>query len=449
MSKRHDNTHGLSPNHPTHAKTAVAFLSALALSSFALPLTAHAALPPASNPTLPLRHFLATKNDLKLQRQNATQFSFSSGAWHGINWKQRARVFTPRRNLFPGTATLLLLTNPALWDGVGGQIAADATGTTVVMIYDVPNQPLWGRRENGLLGYSIQKSAQTGDPTWSIAFPMARAIARSMDAAQSWSAKSPTPLKKFVLVGFSKRAMAAWMVASDPRVKALVSLGYNNLNLQGQAKLQQRNWGQLSTHWTQMVGANFEAQLQTPRGAALMRAWDPYSFCADVRVPKLLIDATNNDYWSLDSPSQFADRLSGPTNWLYFAGVGHTMSQAVPTLLQTSALWIRRTLENRPLENPTLSGSANFALRAPAATNATIKIAWSKSRDFRRADWVQLPTGRVATGSWTGTLPPSPQGARFVAVFGAADYPNLDGAGTLQLSSRVAILPVTSINRPQ
>ncbi len=400
------------------------------------------AIAPKADATQPLRQFLAAKSGLKLQRQGATQFSFASGAWHGTQWTQRARVFTPRNNLFPGTATLLLLTDPVLWDGVGGQLAADATGTTVVMVYDVPNQPLWGRRENGLLGYSIQKTAQTNDPTWSVAFPMARAVSRSMDAVQSWSAKSGNPLKKFVLVGFSKRALAAWLVADDPRVRALVSLGYNNLNLEGQARLQKQNWGQLSTHWTQMVGINFEKQLQTPRGAALVRTWDPYSFCADIRVPKLLVDATNNDYWSLDSPSQFADRLNGPTNWLYFANAGHTMDRAVPTLLQTSALWIRRTLEKKPLENPTLSvGTASFGLRAPGASDGNIQVAWSESRDFRQAEWVQLSVKHSAAG-WAATRPTAPKGARFVAVFGAADYPNAGGVGTLQLSSRVTILQV-------
>lgn len=416
-------------------------VSAVALPAWALPVSAQTATP-VPNATQPLRQFLAAKSDLKLKRQSGTQFSFASGAWHGTNWTQRARVFTPRNNLFPGTATLLLLTDPALWDGVGGQLAADVTGSTVVMVYDVPNQPLWGRRENGLLGYSIQKTAQTNDPTWSIAFPMARAVSRSMDAVQSWSGGSKTPLKKFVLVGFSKRALAAWLVAGDPRVKALVSLGYNNLNLDGQARLQKQNWGQLSTHWTQMVGTNFEKQLQTPRGAALVQAWDPYSFCADVRAPKLLVDATNNDYWSLDSPSQFADRLNGRTNWLYFANAGHTMDRAVPTLLQTSALWIRRTLENKPLENPTLSVErAGFGLRAPGATNANIQVAWSKSRDFRQSDWVQVPIKRETMG-WMGSRPTVPKAARFVAVFGAADYANPDGAGTLQLSSRVTILRV-------
>ncbi|RYX85006.1 hypothetical protein EON83_07095 [bacterium] len=429
--------HNWKPNSAVGSTAVLGLLLAASGAQAASPTPA-----PKQDDTKPLRQFLATKSDLKLQRQSATQFSFSSGTWHGTNWKQRARVFTPRRNLFPGTATLLLLTDPVLWDGVGGQLAADATGTTVVMVYDVPNQPLWGRRENGLLGYSVQKTAQTNDPTWAIAFPMARAVARSMDAVQSWSAKSATPVKKFVLVGFSKRALAAWLVASDPRVRALVSLGYNNLNLQGQAKLQKQNWGQLSTHWTDMVGADFEKQLQTPRGMALTRTWDPYSFLRDVKAPKLLVDATNNDYWSLDSPSQFSDRLSGPTNWLYFANAGHTMSQAVPALLQTSALWVRRTLENKPLANPTLNiGTASIGLAAPAAKSAIIRVAWSQSRDFRKADWVELATTKVAAG-WTAPRPTAPTDARYMAIFGAADYPNPDGVGQLQLSSRITILPI-------
>ncbi len=407
----------------------------------------------APDPTQPLRQFLAQKIDLKLKRQSATQFSFSSGAWHGTNWTQRARVFSPRRNLFPGTATLLLLTDPVVWDGVGGQLAADATGTTVVMIYDLPNQPLWKRRENGLLGYSLQQALKTGDVTWSLPFPMARAVKCSMDAVQSWSAKSKAPIKKFVLVGFSKRALAAWLVANDPRVKALVSLAYNNLNLAGQARLQQRHWGAFSPRWTQMAGKDMGAKLLTAPVQKVLATWDPYSFRAQIGVPKLLVDATNSDYWTLDSPDAFADELRGPTNWLYLAGAGHTMQGAVSTLLGSSAQWIRRTLEHKPLANPTLVASERkFELHAPGASGATLFYATSANRDFRGAKWNQTTLRAGANSIWSEEkwlIPlPEPSNAKFLATFSSATYPNAGGAGTLQLSSRVAILPLPVNSKP-
>jgi len=392
------------------------------------------------DPRLPLRQFLAQKTPLNIQTRSPTEFSFSSGTWHGTNWTNRARVFEPRHNLFPGTASLLFLMEPFVMDGIGGQIAADAAGTTLVMVYDVPNQPLFGRREDGLLGYCVQQQARTGDATWSLAFPMTRSTLRSMDAVQAWSAQGKGQrIHDFVLIGFSKRGLSAWLAAPDPRVRALVSLGYNNLNLEGQAQLQKRNWGALSEHWTQMIGPDFERELQTPRGAALTRTWDPYSFIGDIQVPKLLVDATNNDYWSLDSPTQFASALKGPTNWLYVANSGHYMERAALPLVQTSASWIRRTLANQTLPNPLLSVSpTQMELRAPGASGATLYFAWSNSRDFRSSTWAQTPmTKRGVT--WGIERPIVPQGAHFLAVFGAADYPANGDAGSMQLSSRVFI----------
>ncbi len=410
----------------------------VALLAFAAPTFAATQTPDA---TRPLRQFLAQKNDLQLKHQGEAAFSFSSGAWHGTNWSQRARVFRPRQNLFPGTATLLLLTSPVLWDGVGGQLAADATGTTVVMIYDVPNQPLWRRRENGLLGYSLQQAVRTGDVTWSLPFPMARAVKCSMDATQKWSANSANPIKKFVLVGFSKRALAAWLVAGDPRVKALVSLGYNNLHLAQQARLQGRDWGAFSPRWTQMAGADLGDQLLSAPVQKVLATWDPYSFRAQINVPKLLVDATNSDYWTLDSPDAFAGELRGPTNWLYLAGAGHTMQGAVSTMLGSSAQWIRRTLQNKPLANPTLRARPkDFSLNAPGASSAALNVAWSQNRDFRGASWSQLSMKRAGS-TWSAPRSMAPKDARFLAVFGAANYPNTGGAGTLQLSSRVSIVP--------
>jgi len=392
------------------------------------------------DPRIPLRQFLAQKTPLNIHRQSPTEFSFSSGAWHGTSWTNRVRVFEPKHNLFPGTASLLFLMEPFVVDGIGGQIAADAAGTTLVMVYDVPNQPLWGHREDGLLGYSVREEARTGDATWSLAFPMTRSTVRSMDAVQAWSAKSGGQrIRDFVLIGFSKRGLSAWLASPDPRVRALVSLGYNNLNLEGQAQLQKRNWGALSEHWTQMIGPDFERELQTPKGEALTRTWDPYSFIGDIKIPKLLVDATNNDYWSLDSPTQFAASLRGTTNWLYVANSGHYMERAAVPLVQTSASWIRRTLAKRTLSNPTLSFSATqLELHAPGASGATLYYAWNNSRDFRQSTWAQTPmTKRGAI--WSLTHPIAPQGAKFLAVFGAADYPAKGDAGPMQLSSRVSI----------
>jgi len=411
----------------------------LALSLFFLASPAFAATQ-TPDPRVPLRQFLAQKTPLNIQTQSPTEFSFSSGTWHGTNWTNRVRVFEPRHNLFPGTASLLFLMEPFVFDGAGGQIAADAAGTTLVMVYDVPNQPLWGHREDGLLGYCVREEARTGDATWSLAFPMTRSTLRSMDAVQAWSAQGNRQrIRDFVLIGFSKRGLSAWLASPDPRVRALVSLGYNNLNLEGQAQLQHKNWGALSEHWTQMIGPDFERELQTARGEALTKTWDPYSFIGDIKVPKLLVDATNNDYWSLDSPTQFASSLRGPTNWLYVANSGHYMERAAVPLVQTSASWIRRTLATQTLPNPTLSVSpTQLELHAPQAGGATLYYSWSNSRDFRQSTWAQMPMTKRGA-SWRLTRPIALQGAKFLAVFGAADYPAKGEAGQMQLSSRVSI----------
>jgi len=396
------------------------------------------------DPRLPLRQFLAVKTPLAIHAESPTQFTFSSGDWHGTNWTNRVRVFQPKRNLFPGTASLLFLMEPFLFDGAGGQLAADAAGTTLVMVYDVPNQPLFGRREDGLLGYSIQQMARTNDASWSLAFPMTRSTVRSMDAVQAWSrGKGRIPIKDFVLIGFSKRGLSAWLASPDPRVRALVSLGYNNLNLVGQARLQKQDWGEISKHWTWMIGPDFERELQTPQGEALTRAWDPFSFRDEIKVPKLLVDATNNDYWSLDSPTQFADQLRGPTNWLYFANSGHYMEQAFFPMVQTSASWIRRTLRGQSLENPSLSvSSSRLELRAPRATGATLFYAVSPSRDFRESAWLSIPMPRIGE-TFRAPRPKLPDDAKFLAVFGEANYPPSEGINGMQLSSRVAIVPAS------
>ena len=372
------------------------------------------------------------------QNRGVVTLQLTSQKWRGTTWKHRVDIYQPKRLQFPDAATLFLTTQPLPFDSITGQRAADAIGAPFCIVYDVPNQPLWNRTENGLFGYTASRAIQTGDASWSLAFPMARAAVRALDAVDAYNAQTKANrAKRWMMVGFSKRGLAAWLAATDGRVKGLVSLAYNNLNTPRQVAAQRADWGELSPKLKPYLAGGVEAAMATPRGQQILDAWDPYFFRAQLNKPKLVVDATGNDYWTLRAFDQYADDLPGVTNFLMVSGTDHYMVNAFGQVFGSATAWCHWTLSRRPLPQPQLARAGdNWRFEAPGASAATLHFAWSANNDFRGARWQSTPMQK-ANGVFAAKLPAAPEGQSRLAVFAAGEW--RDGALTLPLSSRVMI----------
>ena len=401
------------------------------------PRTAFAA--PASV-TQPYAKFLRDRADYSwkfvAKNRGVTTLQLTSQQWKGTTWKHRVDIYQPRKLQFPDAAAMFLTTARLPFDALTGQRAADAIGAPFCIVYDVPNQPLWNRTENGLFGYSVSRAVQTGDASWSLAFPMAKTAVRALDAVDAYNAQSKAKrVRRWLMIGFSKRGLAAWLAATDPRVKGLVSLAYNNLNTPKQAAAQRADWGELSPKLKPYMENGVEAAMATPRGQAILDAWDPYFFRAQLNKPKLVVDATGNDYWSLRAFDQYADDLPGTTNFLMVSGTDHYMVNAFSEVFGAATAWCHWTLSARKLPQPKLSRAGNnWKFSAPGAKAATLHFARSASSDFRGAKWQSVPMRKINGAMWEAKMPAG-QGKN--AVFAAGDW--ADGKLTLPLSSRVIV----------
>ena len=364
-----------------------------------------------------------------------------SQRWKGSTWKHRVAIYQPQKLRFPDAAALFLTTRRSPFDDLTGRLSANKIGAPFVMVYDVPNQPLWNRTENGLFGYTLGKSIATGEADWSLAFPMAKSAVRAMDAVDAYNARSNAPetraVKRWLQIGVSKRGLAAWLASTDARVKGLVAIAYNNLNTPQQEKAQLADWGQLSPRLAPYFQNGVRAAMKTPRGRGLINAWDPYFFRARLNKPKLVIDSTGDDYWSLRAFDQYASALPGTTNLLMVAGADHFMVGALGQIVDASAAWCGWTLSGKSLPQPKLTRVGNrWQFAAPGAQTATLHWAWSQNNDFRRAQWQNKPMQKTG-GNWTATTPKASAGKNHIAVFATGDWS--DGNLKLPLSSRVII----------
>ncbi len=359
-----------------------------------------------------------------------------SQTWRGRDWKHRLNIYRPRKSEITGAALVLVMGFPTPFDALFGQLGAEAAGMPCAVLNDVPNQPLDGQIEDGLLADSLQRMFQTNDASQCLIFPMAKAIVKSMDAVQSWSATEPGGVfTKFVLIAPSKRGWAAWLAAAeDKRIRGLVPLSYNNVRAERQIPNQLTQWGEMSEYLRDYTARGLTQQITSPVGAAVMAATDPWIFRERYTMPKLIVDATNNGYWTLDAFDAYGPSLPGTTDLLYVANAGHYMEEAFPRIFGTISAWSHRVVSGPPL--PVVGadlgsgpGRRQLLVRGPAP--ARLWFAFSKSQDFRAATW----ESRELKGDFKGslTLPVPPAEAPWGAAF--AEWEFLGGKQLLRLTS--------------
>jgi PhoPQ-activated pathogenicity-related protein len=344
--------------------------------------------PPAPQPsreTAPLDAFIAKPEPAfrwnEISRSPAgsgpVSLEYVSQTWQGLEWKHRARIYRPRAVQYPGAALVLLMGFTTPFDALFGQLGAEAVGAPCIVINDIPNQPIGGLIEDDLLAQSLETMLDTGDASRSLIFPMTKSAIKGMDAIQQWSKTEPTgEIQKFILIAPSKRGWATWLAAAeDKRVAGFVPIGYNNLRVDRQIPNQLKEWGEFSTFLKEYTERGLVQKMMTDKGKRIMAQTDPYSFRNRLPMPKLLIDSTNNGYWTLDALDLYWDKSLAPADLLYVANAGHYMDEELPKVFGSIAAWSRRILANDPVTPKT------------PPTTVHIWFATAKSRDFRTEHW--------------------------------------------------------------
>lgn len=252
-----------------------------------------------------------------------------SQRWQGEPWEHDVQIFLPK-GVKP-TATMVLYNdggrvNPART--ALGLAIAERANAPVAFVLGVPNQPLYGKREDALIAETFVKYLETRDPTWPLLFPMVKSVIRGMDAVQAF-AKSEWQIDVtgFIVAGASKRGWTSWLTAAtgDPRVKAIAPLVFDSLNLLEQMPNQVRSFGRFS----EMIRDYEERKLlPLPETDAARELWamvDPYAYRDKLTMPKLIVNGANDRYWAADALNYYWDDLKGPKFVLYVPNAGHDL----------------------------------------------------------------------------------------------------------------------------
>ena len=332
---------------------------------------------------------------------------------------------------------------------------ARATGSVVVELRQVPNQPLVfhgdgrERTEDDLIGYTWDQYLRTGDERWPARLPMTKAAVRAMDAATAFLA-SPAgggvKVDSYVLAGGSKRGWTAWTTAAvDRRVVGVAPVVIDVLNVEDSLRHHFRAYGFYAPAVGDYVRHRIVDWAGTPELRALYAIEDPFSYRDRLTMPKLILNAAGDQFFTPDSSRFYFAALAGPKHLRYVQNADHGLKGS--DAYQTLGAWHHALLQGRPLPRVTWRRTADGTLAVetrPAAREARVWRAHNPAaRHFRLATlgpaWTSSP---LPAGAEEHRVELPAPAAGWAAAFAEFTF-DVGAPAPLKLTTEVFITPDT------
>lgn len=342
--------------------------------------------------------------------------TLTSQVWQGIKWTHKMRIFVPKDAKYTD-ACLLFITGgsignkPGRGDDALGMGLAKLCSAPVAVLPQVPNQPLLpDRKEDDLITETFLRYLDTKDARWPLLFPMTKSAVKAMDAIQALAKEHnhavPT---KFVVTGASKRGWTTWLTSSvDPRVVAFAPMVIPTLNFKTQIANQKAVFGKFSEQIDDYTSKGLTEKFDDPDGVRLWKMVDPFTYLDRLKQPKLVINGTNDRYWTLDSLNVFWDDIQGPKSVVYLPNAGHGLEKHREYALNGVGALFRHAVGGQPWpkldwkHDDTDDGHYRLTINAsPTPKAAKIWTTTAKTRDFRDSKWepTELKVGETMVGT--------------------------------------------------
>ena len=356
------------------------------------------------------------------------ELHLESQTWQGGLWQHRLLVIHPKRVADPRHAVMVVgggrwhdefatgtAEEPFPDDGKLFVAIARALRSTVVVLGQVPFQPLFDLTEDRLIAHSFERYLATGDPEWPLLLPMVKSVVRALDAsseaaAQQWGA----PLERFTVTGGSKRGWTTWLTAAvEPRVTAIAPIVIDALNMRQHFPHQTEVWGAPSEAIRPYTDLKLTDILGSDAGESLRAIVDPYRYAQSFTMPKLVVLATNDEYFPLDSANLYWDGLPAPKYLLYVPNEPHGISRMGPFVRGLRALHGAagggKPMPQLEWEYQWQDARLVLCVRSaqPGAHRLKLWRAASDDRDFRDAKWASVVEAKGGTARFVLPRPGS------------------------------------------
>jgi len=213
--------------------------------------------------------------------------------------------------------------------------AALATGSVISHISNIPFQPTDYKKdekeavyEDALIAFGwlqfLEGGASEDLQPWLARFPMTRAVVRAMDVVQDICNTKHQPVEEFFVCGASKRGWTTWAVAAvDDRVMGMAPVVIDLLNVVPSFQHHWQCYGEWAPAIDDYVDQGIMNWIETDEFLTMLKLVEPYQFLDRLTMPKLLINATCDEFFVTDSWKFYWDDLQGESYLQYVPNVGH------------------------------------------------------------------------------------------------------------------------------
>lgn len=298
----------------------------------------------------------ATRDDGEFSMEKVAEEKFSettiheikikSQRWKDIIWTHYILIAQPK-NITTKTALLIISGGNINYRGKKEHReaiskASEQLSAIVAILFNVPNQPLFGNlREDDLISYTFVKALTTSDLEWGCLLPMVKSVVKTMDTIQKFSNENLNiKIDGFVVTGASKRGWTTWLTAAvDNRITGIMPRVFDNLNIPVQMNHQIEVFGKHSDEIQEYTkrGLTFLATSIVAR--PIVQLVDPYSYKGNIKIPKIVVNGTNDRYWTLDAANFYFDDLDGEKYIQYIPNCGHSLEDQDRVLNTTIAFF--------------------------------------------------------------------------------------------------------------
>lgn len=212
------------------------------------------------------------------------------------------------------------------------------TQTVVAELHNVPNQPIefvgddYGpRSEDEIIAYGWREFMERGgkeeDAAWLSRLPMTKSAVKAMDVITAATTDIlDQPVENFMVAGGSKRGWTTWTTAAtDDRVVAIAPIVIDLLNV---IPSFEHHW-QVYGFWAPAVGNYVNEGIMEWQNAIeyqrLLEITEPFSYRNRLTMPKLILNATGDQFFIPDSWQFYWDELKGEKHLRYVPNSEHSM----------------------------------------------------------------------------------------------------------------------------
>ena len=344
-------------------------------------------------------------NTVDNERYRTTVVSMTSQKWRSERevdkplWRHWLTITEPKR--YKTRIGMLVISGgsntddpPRKIDPIIGTLAA-RTGAVIAELHQVPNQPLTffddgsPRSEDDLVAYTWDKYLRSGDDTWPLRLPMTKAAVRAMDTVTALTARSGQGpvVDRFVVGGTSKRGWTSWLTAAaDHRVIAVVPVVIDVLNVARSAEHEYRVYGSWPPSLESYVKLGIMNWLGTPQLQALLEIEDPYSYRDRLVHPKLIVNASGDQFFTPDSSQFYFSGLVGEKYLRYIPNTDHSLDGATVNAAHTGLAFVDSIIAGSPRPQYDWHWDGDAVRVRSSAQPLSVKL-WQahnpRARDFR------------------------------------------------------------------